>query len=101
LTNKDIAQKKDMNQNHSLNMVMPIGVALQDMFLSKTLILAFSFPFKKVLHAFSFLMNKVRLTMSTSLKLELLVSTARWGFPFIFEWLYDDLDEKNPKIYVL
>ena len=78
---------------------MPIGTALQEMFSLKTLLLVFTFPFKKVLHAFSFLMNKVRLTMSTSLKLELLVSTARWGFPFIFEWLYDDLDEKNPKIY--
>ena len=80
-------------------MVMPIGVALQDMCLLKTLLLVFTFPFKKVSHAFSFLMNKIRLTMSTSLKLELLESTARWGFPFIFEWLYDDLDEKNPKIY--
>ena len=80
-------------------MVIPIDVAPHDMFLLKTLLLAFTVPFKKVLQAFSFLMNKIRLTMSTSLKLELLVSTARWGFPFIFEWLYDDLDEKNPKIY--
>ena len=80
-------------------MVMPIDVALQDMFLIKTLLLAFTFPFKKVSQAFSFLMNKIRLTMSTSLKLELLESTARWGFPFIFEWLYDDLDEKNPNLF--
>ena len=87
-----------MNQNYFLNMVMPIGVALQDMCLLKTLLLVFTFPFKKVSHAFSFLMNKIRLTMSTSLKLELLESTARWGFPFIFEWLYDGLDEKNPNL---
>ena len=72
---------------------------VQDIFSSKTLLLAFSFPFKKVTQAFSFLMNKIRLTMSTSLKLELLVSTARWGFSFIFEWLYDGLEEKNPKIH--
>ena len=78
---------------------MPIGVALQDKSLLKKLLLAFTFPFKKVLHAFSFLMNKIRLTMSTSLKQELLESTARWGFPIIFEWLYDDFDEKNPKIH--
>ena len=44
-------------------------------------------------------MNKIRLTMSTSLKLELLDTTVRWGFPFIFEWLYDGLEEKNPKIH--
>ena len=73
------------------------------MFSLNTILLAithgFTVPFRGVSWAFSFLMNKIRLAMSTPLKMELLVFAATWGFTFIFEWLYEDIEEKNPKLF--
>ena len=72
------------------------------MFFINTVLLAitngFTIPFRGVSCAFSFLMKKIRLAMSTELKMELLVFAATWGFPFILDWLYEDIEEKNPKL---